>query len=179
MYGIASLLDDKHYQLVENLWLELKARFGVGHPDATAYPHFSYHVAEGYDEVRLAVLLKRLADETAVFNVNTAGIGIFTGSEPVVYIPVARSPALTHLHQIIWPPIDAFSQGSVAYYQPSVWFPHITLGHVDINEKNLGAIIGWLNGQASFNWQIQVNNFSLIGGPSGVHQRRFRVPFTG
>jgi hypothetical protein len=42
------LLDDRHTELVEKLWLEMAQRFGVGNP-ATAVPHFSYHVSEAYD----------------------------------------------------------------------------------------------------------------------------------
>ncbi len=42
MHGIVSLLDDQHYQLVEDLWAELKQEFAVEGVYITPYPHFSY-----------------------------------------------------------------------------------------------------------------------------------------
>jgi hypothetical protein len=42
MHGIVSLLDDRHYQLVENLWAELEREFSIRGVYVTPYPHFSY-----------------------------------------------------------------------------------------------------------------------------------------
>ena len=49
MHGIISLLDNDHYQLVEEVWAELEREFSVHGVYVTPYPHFSYHVAQGYD----------------------------------------------------------------------------------------------------------------------------------
>lgn len=161
MYGVVSLLDTLHSQQVENLWKTLKIRFGVANPNATSYPHFSYHVANGYEMGKVSRLLEQVAGETAVFTIHTAGLGIFTGAEPVVYIPVARSPGLTKLHEALWPQIQPFGQGSVAYYTPPGWLPHITLGHGDIAPAQLGSIVQWLNEQ-NLTWEVTIHNFAIL-----------------
>ena len=142
----------------------LKQRFGVGSPKATAVPHFSYHISPEYDLEALKQVLAETAVSTPPFTGKTTGIGIFPGDEPVVYIPVARTPELQALHDILWPRLQNITQGSApesAYYAASNWFPHITLGHSDINAGNLGPIVTWLNGQ-SLAWEIQVTNLTLL-----------------
>ena len=50
MPGIVSVLDEAHFGMVNDLWRELKARFGLSFLAAQFIsPHFSYHVAEAYD----------------------------------------------------------------------------------------------------------------------------------
>lgn len=168
MHGIVSLLDDQHTELVEKMWAEMAQRFGVSSPAATAVPHFSYHVAEDYDLDRLADILERVAGVTAVFPIQTAGIAIFPGPKSIIYIPVARSMALTQLHERVWTAVNPISQGSVAYYAPDGWFPHITLAHSDITPDNLGPIITWLHGQ-TIAWTIPVDNLALVVDDNGRH----------
>ncbi|MCB9418911.1 MAG: 2'-5' RNA ligase family protein [Ardenticatenaceae bacterium] len=177
MHGIVSLLDDQHTEFVEKLWAEMAQRFGVGNPAATFVPHFSYHVAEAYDLDRLAGILERLAKETAVFPIQAAGIAIFPGAESVIYVPVARSLALTQLHERVWTAVNPHSQGSIPYYAPAVWFPHITLAHGDITPENLGPIVTWLHTQ-SIAWTIQVDNLALVAEGNGRHQINHRFPFS-
>ena len=50
MQSVVTLLDDQHYARVEAIWEELCQKFGVRGMYVTAYPHFSYQVAEKYDE---------------------------------------------------------------------------------------------------------------------------------
>jgi 2'-5' RNA ligase len=102
MHGVVSLLDSTHYEQVERLWAELEARFGVRGVYMTPYPHVSYHVAAAYDLARLEPILRALAGETAPFRVRTAGLGVFTGAQPVLYLPVVRTVPLSHLHARLW-----------------------------------------------------------------------------
>ncbi len=48
MNGIVSLLDDQYYQLVQDLWAELKREFVVEGIYIIPYPHISYQVATDY-----------------------------------------------------------------------------------------------------------------------------------
>lgn len=169
MHGIVSLLDDQHTELVEKLRAEMAQRFGVGDPSVTFVPHFSYHVAEGYDLDRLAGILEKVARETAVFTIQVTGIAIFPGPKSIIYIPVARNMALTKLHERVWTAVNPHSQGSVAYYAPDGWFPHITLAHSDITPDNLGPILTWLHGQ-TIAWTIPVDNFTLVVEENGRHE---------
>ncbi len=161
MYGVVSILEEPHHGQVMQLWGALQREFGVGQPQATAVPHFTYHYAPTYNLEALKQILRETAVSTTSFTVKTSGIGIFPGEEPVVYIPVARTPALLALHNRLWPQLDAISQDAPDYYAPNNWFPHITLGHGDITPDNLGSIVSWLNSQ-SLDWDIQVGNLTLL-----------------
>jgi 2'-5' RNA ligase len=161
MHAIVSLLDNEHYQLVEDLWAELEREFSVHGVYITPYPHFSYHVAQHYDVDELESILKRITSNTTTFQVRTGGLGIFTGVSPVLYIPVVRSQELTELHQELWEVIPTADSGVQEYYHPDQWMPHITIGFGDMNKDNLSRIIPWL-AERAFNWEITINNLALI-----------------
>ena len=161
MHGMVSLLDSKHNRLVEELWAELKRDFSVQGVYITPYPHFSYHVAEDYDLDKIEPILDRITSNITTFKVRTSGLGIFTGTSPVLYIPVARSLELTQLHQELWEQISTASTGGQKYYNPDQWMPHITIGFGDISKNNLSQIIPSL-AEHDFNWEITVNNIALI-----------------
>src|SRR5262245_39184 len=102
MYGIVALLDEQHEAKVKGLWAEFQEKFGVHGVSGVPVPHFSFHVAEKYNREKLDITLKQAAREMSPFMVRTNGLGIFTGKEPVLYIPVTRTPELTQFHQRLW-----------------------------------------------------------------------------
>jgi 2'-5' RNA ligase len=178
MDGIVSLLDDRHYRLVESLWNEFKTRFGVHGVHMTPVPHFSYHVAESYDRIRLDAMLEQLAAETAPFAVRTSGLGLFTGTVPVLYVPVVCSPALVTLHRRMYAALETVARGSMAYYHAENWQPHITLAHHDIDHDLLPQVIRLLS-ERDFAWEIMVDNLSVLDGSNTYHSLRVRFPFGG
>lgn len=178
MHGVVSVLAEPHHGQVEQLWGALKHEFGVGSPQATAVPHFSYHISPEYDLDALKKILGETAVSTPPFTVKTTGIGIFPGELPVIYIPVARTPALQALHSTLWPRLQAVAQESLDYYAPANWFPHITLAHNDITPDNLGSIVAWLNGQ-SLAWEVQVSNLTLLHDNGERHVPLYRAELQG
>ncbi len=161
MHGIVSLLDDQHYQVVENLWSELKREFAVAGVYITPYPHFSYQVATDYNLDQLEDILHSFATQHPPFQVHTTGLGIFTGPQPVLYIPVVRSPLLTQFHQALWEKVSRAGNGIQSYYHPDQWMPHITIGFGDLNSEKLSHIIRHL-GERDFHWQVTINDLSFI-----------------
>ena len=161
MHGVASLLDDEHYALIEHLWDELETDLGVRGLYNTPFPHFSYHVAEGYDVHLLESILPRLASNYPPFRVRTAGLGVFSGVHPVLYAAVVRSPTLTALHQKLWQELAAASAGAVGYYHPERWMPHVTLADGDVLKDHLPDVVRLLSARA-FDWGFEVNNLALI-----------------
>ena len=179
MQGIVSLLDDETYARVERLWDELKRDFGVRGLYTTTFPHCSYQVAESYDVEAAERFLQRLAARTRPFRVTTAGLGVFTSSNPVLYVPVVRSPRLAALHQEVWDGAVPRLPGEVTrYYQPELWMPHITLAHGDLSCDVLAEIVRSL-GTRGFHWELEVNNLSMIYDTSGEQGLRFRFNFGG
>jgi 2'-5' RNA ligase len=177
MNGIVSLLDSKHNQLVEELWAKLEREFSVHGVYITPFPHFSYHVAQDYDVDRIVSVLGRITSNITKFKVRTSGLGVFTGTSPVLYIPVARSLELTQLHQELWKQISPSSSGALEYYHPDQWMPHITIGFGDISKNNLSEIIPFL-AERDFNWEFTVNNIALIYDTGTKQELKSRFDIT-
>jgi 2'-5' RNA ligase len=161
MYGIVSLLDAEHHAKVVQLWAEFKARFGVQGISLTPIPHYSYHVAEKYNLAKLEAVLVKAARTIQPFRVRTNGLGIFTGAEPVLYIPVIRKPALTQFHQYLWEPLSATATKSSPYYHPDSWRPHITLTHRDVNHDLLPQVVRLLS-ERTFYWDVGIETLSVL-----------------
>jgi hypothetical protein len=165
MHGVVSLLDHKHYQLVKDLWAGLAREFAVSGIYVHPYPHVSYQVATHYNVKSLESVLRRFAASKTSFKVRTGGLGIFTGPQPVLYIPVVRSPELTQFHEALWQEISSTGSGFEDYYHPAHWVPHITLGFVDMKKGDLGQIVRLL-AERDFNWEMTVDSIALIYNPS-------------
>lgn len=171
--GVVSLLDPPHEAEVYTLWDELERAFGVhAVRDRVPYPHFSYHVAMRYDEERLDAVLRRVAAQTAPFTVPAEGLALFTGVDPVLYVPVVRDAALSGFHAALWSELAAVSAEAQAYFRPEAWMPHITLAQGDLTGTNLPAIVSFLANRP-LHMIVTVNNLAYIYyEPDGRAARR-------
>jgi 2'-5' RNA ligase len=178
MNAIVSLLDDEHIHRVTELWDELERADAVRRVrELVPYPHVTYQGAEHYDLDRLKPILEQVARDTKPFTLQTAGLGIFSGPQPVLYISVVRSQPLSAFHRALWQAIDNAGSDLSPYYSPDgSWMPHITLAQWDISAANLPAIIGPLS-ERPFAWDILVDNLALLvrapAGESYTLRRRF------
>lgn len=181
MLGVVTTLSDPHRQQILQLWQELKARFNVDHPGATCIPHFSYHISPEYDIDALKQILQETAVSTSPFTLKTTGIGIFSGENPVVYLPIGRTPQLQAVHNALWVRLPDIACGEAPesnYYNAFNWFPHVSLGQSNITTENLGAIVTWLNSQ-SLLWEIEVNNLILLHANGERHVPLYRAELQG
>ncbi len=160
MYGIVALLDDEHTARVEGLWDELREVCGLSCIELTPFPHFSWHIAEDYDFEQLEDRLSVVVQQTFAFKVTTAGLGVFTGDQPVVYLQVVKDAHLLKLHQHIWDEIQGLGLGISRHYVPDHWMPHITLANRDVSGENLPCIFSLL-GKRNFNWEIEVSQYAI------------------
>lgn len=176
MDGLLTVLSKPHYQKINQLKSALNERFHLFDPAVPFQPHFSYHVAESYDEVALRPLMQLLARETAVFPLKANGIGIFPGPEPVLYIPVTRTQALNTFHQKVWSAINPISQDSVACYSADNWFPHISIGSASIPKEKLGPVVQWLN-QQNLLFEIEANNLTFFRQAEIGYELAFQYAF--
>ncbi len=166
MEGVVSLLDERHYALAEALWAELEQACGLRGVNLTPFPHFSYQVAERYDRAALDGALERFAAEAPPFVVTTAGLGLFTGPRPVVYLPLVRTAALSRFHAALWQAIAGAGFDVQAYYHPDSWMPHITIGFGDVDAEGAAAIVRQLAVRL-LNWEIAVQSVAFIGETEG------------
>lgn len=177
MNGVVSLLDDERYHLIENLWEELRERFGVRVAFNTPFPHFTHQVSEEYDLAAVETALKQIAENFAPFKVRTGGLGIFTGAHPVLYIPIVRNAQLNELHEAIWRTIEKEPTGDAArYYDAQMWLPHITLAQGEIDGTRLIQVVRELWSR-NFHWEMEVNNLSLIYDTGAEQGLRCRFNF--
>ena len=160
MYGVVSLLDNKHYQLVKDLWTDLAREFAASGVYVPSYPHISYQVTNRYPVKSLEPVLRRFAASKTSFQVRAAGLGIFTKPRLVLYIPVVRSPELMQFQEALWQEISSTSSGIEDYYHPANWVPHITIGMRDMNKDNLSRIVRFL-AERDFSWEMTVDNIML------------------
>ena len=177
MDGIVSLLDDEHYQWVEEIWAELDREFGLRGIYTTPFPHFTYHVAEHYEVAQIGPVLARFATEQAGLSVRTAGLGIFTGASPVVYITIARSPKLSQFHKALWDRLGDAGLGVINHYRPDDWVPHITLAFGDVDNQNLPHIIRFLC-KRDFYWEVPLRAISLVYSTGTEYGLRSRLDYT-
>ncbi|MBN2501457.1 MAG: 2'-5' RNA ligase family protein [Anaerolineales bacterium] len=167
MHGLVSLLDQEHTATVEHLWMELELQCGLTGIKVTPFPHFSWLIAEDFDWDELAEVMAEIAAETKPFTVRTTGLALFTGEQPVVYIPVVCDSGLSALHERIWAQVASVGMEISSLYSPQTWMPHISLAYVDVTRKNIDCVMQYLAFH-SYDWQIEINNITVIHEPAGT-----------
>lgn len=159
--GVVSLLDDEFNGRIEIIWQKLEDRFGKETIQRTPYPHFSYHVAESYALDTVSDALQEATNDMQPFRVRTAGLGVFTGEEPVLYIAMVRDPKLSKLQKRIYNITEPHADQTFAYYHPQKWVPHITLLRGGIDHTSLSQVIAMLQGH-DFHGEIQIDALALL-----------------
>jgi 2'-5' RNA ligase len=178
MHTVVSQLDDQHQELTENLWTELEKKFGLQGAYTQSFPHFSYHVAQEYDLGLLEPIVEHIAQNTKEFQVTTSGLGVFTGSIPVLYVPIVRTPELSQVHQALWHEVSKTGSGIMEHYHPERWLPHITLAFSNIHREHFPAVIQFLSEQ-TFSWKITINNLSLLESTGQEPKKHFQYNLSG
>jgi 2'-5' RNA ligase len=177
MHGVVSLLDEASDAFVRRLWAELDRDFGVRVvTDIVPYPHITYQGAQDYDFGRVEATLHALARDAATLRVLTAGLGIFTGPQPVLYLAVVRDPQLTAFQQRVWSALAALSTQHHPYYAPEQWVPHITLAQWDITPQTLPDLVRSLSGRA-LRREVTLRGISLLYAVENRAEARFTIPF--
>jgi 2'-5' RNA ligase len=137
MYAIISELNEAAAVQVMHLWRELNRGCGLEGIFNYPTPHFTWFSAAEMDVERCKPILEMIAAEGPSFAVHSAGIGLFPGEAPVLYLPVVKSPRLMTLHRSIWSQILPYAQEANPFHSPNDWVPHITLAMRDLTPENL------------------------------------------
>jgi hypothetical protein len=137
MQGIVSLLDDSSAMAVQSLWRDLERNFGLKGIHAAQFPHISYHVAQSYDTVLVEPALAERVRRLRPLHVRTAGLGLFNGDDPVLVVPVVRSPTLDRLHAAVCSTVDPLAIAANRYYDRHQWLPHISLAVNDLRPEKV------------------------------------------
>lgn len=174
MAGIVSLLDAEASQTVVDVRQRLDDELDVQTPIQNHYPHFSYQVANHYDDERVSEVIRGIANEQEPFTVRTNGIGVFSDSDPlIVYIPVVRDSHLSAFHSRIWGEGETAGSDFQEYYRPERWTPHITIAPVERAE--LPSVMSLLS-EYSFYWDVEVDNIATIQGDAPNRRVKHQTP---
>ena len=141
MFAVVALLNEEADVWVKSLWKELEENCDLKGIISFPIPHFTLVGAESFDLTKIQSGLQRVCLKIPPFNVETAGLGIFTGESPVIYLSVVKSLNLMNFHQQICQDIWNCENQPNSLYSPEAWVPHITLALLDVTvEKISGAI---------------------------------------
>jgi len=161
MIAITSLVDQNTSERVFELTEDLEHKFGLSGVKITPYPHLTLLTAEVRDMEELKQYLEQTCAEISPLVVRTTGLGIFPGENPVIYIPVLRTPPLNKLHARLHRNISEMSTEIGLYYNQNMWLPHISLALGDTSPEVLGPVLVYLC-QFTFNWEITLDNITIL-----------------
>ena len=176
MHGLVTLLPPPFYQQVEAIWDRLEQNCGLKGIRVTPYPHFTWNIAEHYDFDRLKEVATTIALSSKPFAVRTAGLGLFTGANPVVHIPLVRTIELSLFHEQCWRAVQDISTELGMIYAKVSWAPHISLALGDVDDTSLPQVMDELAAE-TYSWEFAVDNIALIrdsGRPIG--ELEWKIP---
>lgn len=178
LQGVVSLLDDNSERDIRSIWKRLEDDFGLSAVQSSIAPHFSWHVAEEYDQAALRSIINQIACQLKPFRIKTCGLGMFLSPEPVLFVQITMTQQLLDIHRQIFKSIEPCAINSLSYYFPDSWTPHITLAYQDLREEQLSGIIAAIH-QEDFERQIRIDNFALMCPFEDAQLGLCRVDFSG
>jgi hypothetical protein len=177
MHGLVTLLPEPFFTQTADIWQLLKEKHNLTGIYVTPYPHFSWQIAKNYPPEMLQQALAEICSLVQPIRIRTAGLGIFSGPSPVIFIPVVKSRDLLDFHALVWNRLVSVVEGLSPYYNPDNWSPHISLAYADITHHNLGTVMETLAFQ-TYNWEFAVDNIAFIYEPDGqVGELKFKIEF--
>ncbi len=163
--SIAALLDDVHHQQARFL----QRAWSQAQPEADPMrlvPHVSLHVATAYGS-GLREAVANIAAEQPPLPVRCGGLGLFTTTRPVVFVPVVRGERLSRLHSQLWDRLADVAKGTLQFYSPDGWLPHITLAHGALDTERLAALLA-VKAARGPQWEATLKALALLeSGPDG------------
>jgi len=143
-YGISSDLTGEACAEATALWDHLERTYGLSEARAAGHPHVSYligEVAGGAMGVEaLAASLAEVTPRIAPLEIEIAGVGLFDGPAPALYLRVVRSEPLRSAHAAVLEATrDAFTS-IWPHYLPDAWTPHVTLALRDLAPERLTTV---------------------------------------
>jgi hypothetical protein len=156
MYAITSLFEESASEATRSFWETLEINCGLSGVKTSPYPHFSWLATTDFLWDPVSEKLEMLCETLPPFQVQTAGLGIFTGSKPILYISLVKTAQLLNIHSKIWNAVFPFLKDPILYYSPEHWIPHITVAYGDLTIQNLPcAIQGMMDKPIDFVLEIK------------------------
>lgn len=161
MYAVISVLDPDSSKTVNGIWLQLCQVCGLQAIYNLPTPHFTWLLADELKFDKAKSILAEISSNSQQMTLHTFGVGIFTGENPVLYLPLVKSREMISLHEAIWAQIQPLSESPKLYYSPKLWVPHITLALNDLNPDNLACAVNKIAFDP-IELFVHVDNLSLV-----------------
>lgn len=158
---VASILDTTGTETNAVLWASIGRIFYETGAPLTILPHLSWHVAAHYDQDLLDEYLRRLARKIGPVPLNVAGVGVFSGKSPVIYLPITKTPVITRLHHLLWIELGAISTDVNPNYDPMVWIPHVSLSIGEVSRDVISKVITEM-AYLSLDFQLIAANLAIL-----------------
>ena len=173
MYAIATLLDLASEEIIRSLWNRFEVRCGLTGIKDMNLPHFSWMSADSFLFEPVQEVLDEIAKEAQPITVRSAGLGIFSGPAPIVYVELVKDMSLLQFHQQIWDRLRPYAIVPNLHYDPKRWIPHITLAYHEVDSNRLGCALKDIAYQQC-EFEFVVNHAALIyhtHGQGGVRKK--------
>ncbi|MDY6872642.1 MAG: 2'-5' RNA ligase family protein [Chloroflexota bacterium] len=141
MSAIISELDENAAVQVMHLWRRLHRACGLEGIFNYPTPHFTWFSSADVDVDRCLLVIETFAKRHKPFQIQTAGLGLFPGELPVLFLPLVKSLKLATLHQTLWEEVYPLTEEMREISLPPYWVPHITLAIKDLNRQNLTCAV--------------------------------------
>ncbi len=178
MYAITTMLEASADEKTRSLWRFLECDCHLAGIQLAPWPHFSWLGTQNANEELVKQVLERLATSLQPFDVQTTGMGVFTGEAPVLYLPVVKNRQLLETHERVWEAIYPFLNDANLYYSPQRWIPHVTLAFRDLEAHRLACAVEGLIA-VPLEFSITVNHFEFAFYAGGNLERAARFWFGG
>lgn len=173
MYALTTLFDIETNSPFAEMWHRLKTKCGLVTANETSFVHLSWQGAASYVMDPARTVVSEIAASTHSFKASIAGIGVFTGKEPVLYLNLVKNRKLMDLHEVLWDRLLDSTQEMNAYYAPAEWVPHITLTYGMLQPKDLACAVAELMFEP-FTAELAIDNLAFIflqDGMVGIDSR--------
>lgn len=175
MYSIISTLDPDANARVSHLRYWLIKKYDILEKTVILEPHLSWLGAGGLNPAQVGDILMRYSQSITPIHLAATGFGIFTGEEPVLYLPVIKTAELVRVHNGLWTSLESQLTDEVVYFRPDEWLPHISLFY--FTKETLGPLGSILSDLATLDFQLHftINHFKLAFFHDGTygHQSQY------
>jgi len=159
-YAIATLIDHSTWGRILDKNPAVRDLI-VSRQSQQEYIHFSWLISEDLDKEKTIKLLDDVAISTVEFDIQSGGIGIFTGIVPAITYGLVRNQQASHIQSRIWNNCLEHMGSMNMKYSPDRWIPHITILHYGLQAREYCEFLEKsIDAEVSFT--IEVNNLAII-----------------
>ena len=174
MQALIAEFSEESNKLIQSIWKQVEISCGEKSKVSFIYPHFTWQGAQQYKVQGFEMMLRNVFLGQKPFKIKLAGLGIFTGKKPILYLNMVKSPLVSKIHEIITEVSQPFVTELESYWLPDNWMPHLTLVEPGTDSKKIGDFLPCLL-ERKFESEIEVKSICLHTDESGDWQRLFTI----